>query len=229
MTREEKINTLKAIIQECEEYEWLRRETLFEIIKDLEQEPTTKHDLAQERYQDLIEYFGDEKVAKTILESRKEFKAWLERLRWNVKRADELARELEQIKGTTKNDLGVDYISRQAVLELLEDTNNGWIINEVLQMPPVTPQEPITWIVGKNNAQIAVKNMPIDKLQKICAIIGDEQEPILDKIRAEIKALPTEHTAYGYDSAGELWTLKLISSDSVLEILDKYNAEMEKI
>ena len=39
MTREEKINTLKALIQECEEYQWQRRETLFEIIKDLEQEP----------------------------------------------------------------------------------------------------------------------------------------------------------------------------------------------
>ena len=41
MTREEKINTLKAIIQECEEYQWQRREALFEIIKDLEQEPKT--------------------------------------------------------------------------------------------------------------------------------------------------------------------------------------------
>lgn len=39
MTRDEKINTLKAIIQECEEYQWQRKETLFEIIKDLEQEP----------------------------------------------------------------------------------------------------------------------------------------------------------------------------------------------
>ena len=39
MTREEKINTLTAIIQECEEYQWQRKETLFEIIKDLEQEP----------------------------------------------------------------------------------------------------------------------------------------------------------------------------------------------
>jgi hypothetical protein len=38
MTREEKINTLKAIIQECEDYQWERKETLFEIIKDLEQE-----------------------------------------------------------------------------------------------------------------------------------------------------------------------------------------------
>ena len=39
MTREEKINTLRTIIQECEEYQWQRKETLFEIIKDLEQEP----------------------------------------------------------------------------------------------------------------------------------------------------------------------------------------------
>ncbi len=37
-----------------------------------------------------------------------------------------------------------DLISRQAVLDLLEDTNNGWVINEVLQLPPVNPQEPKT-------------------------------------------------------------------------------------
>ena len=44
-----------------------------------------------------------------------------------------------------KNTLGMrceDAISRQAVLDLLENTNNGWIINEVLQLPTVTPQEP---------------------------------------------------------------------------------------
>lgn len=33
-----------------------------------------------------------------------------------------------------------DAISRQEVLDLLENTNNGWIINKVLQLPPVTPQ-----------------------------------------------------------------------------------------
>lgn len=37
--KEEKIHTLEAIIQECEEYQWKRKETLFEIIKDLEKEP----------------------------------------------------------------------------------------------------------------------------------------------------------------------------------------------
>jgi len=39
MSKEEKINTLKAIIQECEDYQWQRKITLYEIIKDLEQEP----------------------------------------------------------------------------------------------------------------------------------------------------------------------------------------------
>lgn len=37
-------------------------------------------------------------------------------------------------------------------------------------------QQPITWIVGKDNCQVAVKNMPIEKMQKICAIIGEEDQ-----------------------------------------------------
>lgn len=133
-------------------------------IKALEQEPTTKNDCAQERYQDLIEHFGDEKVAKTILESRKEFKTWLERLKWNVKRVDELGRELEQIKGTTKNDLGVDWERYKDVdgnslddliLEVLQnnfDCGNTYgykVADEIIGLlPSVTPQEPKTghWI-----------------------------------------------------------------------------------
>ena len=148
----------------------------------LEQEPTTKNDIAQERYQDLIEYFGDEKVAKTILESRKEFKAWLERLRWNVKRADELARELEQIKSITKNDLGVDCIDRTQLLkamdtwdkfgyttryglERLDKADKGFVpyvkyedmVNCVKGMPQVTPQ-PKTghWIPTHGNVKCSV-------------------------------------------------------------------------
>ena len=52
--------------------------------------------IAEERYQDLIEYFGDENVAKCVLEDREEFKKWLERIKWHVQKADELARKLEQ-------------------------------------------------------------------------------------------------------------------------------------
>lgn len=112
--------------------------------------PTTKNDLAQERYQDLIEYFGDEKVAKTILESRKEFKAWLKRLRWNVKRADELARELEQIKETTENDLAVDCISREQALEpykILENTDTLSVYSirqNLAELPSIGRYDPYT-------------------------------------------------------------------------------------
>lgn len=124
MTRAQRLELLKQIEKDI--YVPSIESTLLEdakscaihsVIEELEQEQTTKNDLAQERYQDLIEYFGDEKVAKTILENGKEFKAWLERIRWHVKKADELARELEQLKGTTKTDLGVDCIDRQATLD----------------------------------------------------------------------------------------------------------------
>lgn len=42
---------------------------------------------AKERYEDLCEYFGE---ARTILESREEFKKWLERVKWHIKKAEEL-------------------------------------------------------------------------------------------------------------------------------------------
>ena len=47
-----------------------------------------------------------------------------------------------------------DCISRKEVLELLEDTDNGWIINEVLQMPSVTSQKPKTDALDKIRAEI---------------------------------------------------------------------------
>lgn len=44
-------------------------------------------------------------------------------------------------------------------------------------------QQPIAWIVGKDNCKVAVMDMSIDKMQKICAIIGEEdQEPCEDAI-----------------------------------------------
>ena len=35
----------------------------------------------------------------------------------------------------------------------------------------------ITWVVGNNGAKVAFKDMPVDKAQKICAIIGEEARP----------------------------------------------------
>jgi len=43
--------------------------------------------IAQERYEDLCEYFGD---AKDILNSREDFKAWLGRVKWHIYKAEEL-------------------------------------------------------------------------------------------------------------------------------------------
>lgn len=59
-------------------------------------------------------------------------------------------------------------------------------------------QESITWIVGKDNCQVAVRNMPIDKMLKICAIIGEEeQQPCEDCVsRAELNALYAENRPY---------------------------------
>lgn len=39
-----------------------------------------------------------------------------------------------------------DAVSRQAVLDLLENTNNRWIINKVLRLPSVKPQKIGHWI-----------------------------------------------------------------------------------
>ena len=54
---------------------------------------------AQERYEDLCEYFKDcSDKGIGIVRDRKEFKAWLERLHWHVVRCDELGRELEKLQ-----------------------------------------------------------------------------------------------------------------------------------
>lgn len=93
-------------------------------------EPTTKNNLAQERYQDLIEYFGGE---DTVLKDRKEFKAWLERVKWHVKRADELAREFGQLKPTAKDCLLVEQIVDEVIEKVMPIKPKD--------MPSVTPQE----------------------------------------------------------------------------------------
>lgn len=65
-------------------------EALDMAIQALEQEPC---DDAQECYEDLCEYFGD---AKDILKSRKDFKAWLGRVKWHIHKAEELYEKYEQ-------------------------------------------------------------------------------------------------------------------------------------
>ncbi len=63
---------------------------------------------------------------------------------------------------------------KEYVIPALKNTWGEKINKEVLE---ALEQEDVTWIVGNDNVQIAVKNMPVDMMQKINAIIGNLQEP----------------------------------------------------
>ena len=58
---------------------------------------------------------------------------------------EEVIKALEQ-EPTTKNDLGVDAVSRQAVLYLIADydLSMGQVVKGIHALPSVTPQEPKT-------------------------------------------------------------------------------------
>lgn len=237
MTREDINDIINAICPNDEDYEkscispkYLRQE-LEQLSLDQKQwigEPTTKNDFAHERYQDLIEYFGDEKVAKNILENRKEFRAWLERLRWNVKRVDELASELEQIKSTTKNNLGVDAVSRKAVKEVLYAPKKAILTFEEFEkaidnLPSVTPQEPQSFKWCTDCKEYDTEKHCCHRYSKVIrdTVAEIRQESILDKIRAEIEVKLAEPQ---YQHEEEDWRDGLIIAET---IIDKYKAENE--
>lgn len=59
----------------------------------------SEQSIAQERYVDLCEYFKDcSDQGRSILNDRKEFKSWLDRMKWHVMECDKLGRELEKLK-----------------------------------------------------------------------------------------------------------------------------------
>lgn len=99
LSQEPQKNTLDGLFKNIKKWE-----------KEAEQEPCTD---AQERYEDLCEYFGD---AKDILKSRKDFKAWLERIKWHIRKAEELYEKYEHKKEPCD-----DAVSREAVLDAIFD------------------------------------------------------------------------------------------------------------
>ena len=76
--------------------------------------------------------------------TREEAKAWLEHhfdpMPDGTKQSEAVSLAIKALEQEPCE----DAISRHEVLDLLEDTNNGWIINEVLQLPSVNPQETVT-------------------------------------------------------------------------------------
>ena len=118
-------------------------------------------DVARERYEDLCEYFNNNPhTIEIILNDRKEFKAWLERLHWHVLECDKLARKLEALEGKDTNVSSIDTISRQAAIDLTmqycpdddgtcskadEDIRN--LLDELEDLPSVQPDAiPLDWI-----------------------------------------------------------------------------------
>lgn len=103
--------------------------------------------LAIERYQDLVDYFDDEDVAKTILGSREGFKQWLARMKWHVEKADELARKLDQKPCE-------DAISRKSMLDYLKYLHGDIPEEEFVKaLPSVTPApKKSKWIDNHNGA-----------------------------------------------------------------------------
>lgn len=154
MTNEEAMGIMSQMIKDEEEF--LSDNTVEAhkmAIKALEQQPC---DDAQERYEDLCEYFGD---AKDILKSRKDFKAWLERIKWHIRKAEELYEKYEN-----KQEPCEDAISRKSIKQKLQEHHDFFInayggfsnlsqngksrvyeitncISMVVNEPPVTPQQ----------------------------------------------------------------------------------------
>lgn len=61
--------------------------------------------IAQERYEDLCEYFKDcSDQGRSVLNDRKEFKSWLDRMKWHVMECDKLGRELENLPSAQPDD-----------------------------------------------------------------------------------------------------------------------------
>lgn len=124
-----------------------------------------KHQMTAEEYrQRMIQAFHNtdcgELIAVCVLPTEKEF----EHLEW-------------LLKNHYKKEPCEDCISRQAVLDLLENTNNGWIINKVLQLPPVTPQPKTGHCKNckffEYDSIAKVNGIPLIVAHEICSRWGD--------------------------------------------------------
>jgi hypothetical protein len=181
----------------------------YEIIRKYE-EPTTKNDLA------LIHTEGlDEEIRCTMCtNSMKSDRGCDGNCVVNKDMYKAVMDAIEKrIQSTTKNDLGVDCISRQKVLDLMiqkwgenssGDSAMQESINIIRILPSVTPQEPF-----------------INKPCVSSGVCEHDKNKVLDKIRAEIEQRP-----YGIANDSVIQGMKY-ERVAILEILDKYKAESE--
>ena len=115
---------------------------------------------------------------------------------------------------TTKNDLGVDAVSRDDVHDMLEnlpitveDKWFNWLQKACMrlaELPSVTPQEPF-----------------INKPCVSSEVCEHDKNVVLDKIRSEIITRDRNIKAIRSDDCC------FFTAEEILEILDKYKAETE--
>lgn len=138
---------------------------------------------------------------------------------FDVEAFDMAIKALEQ-EPTTKNNLGVDCVSReQALKELKEsaehhanDSREEVLLRRdrdiIRALPSVTPQEPKPMV--EIDLDYVIKQKYIDR-------------EVLDKIRAEIEEQVLESLSDGGD---DWFTAEKVNE--CLDIIDKYKAESEK-
>ena len=85
--------------------------------------------IAQERYNDLLDYFHDKEMAESLLNDKEEFRAWLERMRWSVKRLDELTKEQERQNRMNRKIASLDVTDKWEDKELTDTLEKaGYIL-----------------------------------------------------------------------------------------------------
>ena len=148
--------------------------------------------------------------------------------------------QLESIS-TTKNDIGVDCISRAEAIKCLEcdfditgKENMKTVVNyinsahdKIVNLPSVTPQEPQTFKWCTDCREYDQEKHCCHRWSKVIRDtveeIEQEQEPILDRVKAEILdnafSVVNPKNTYEY--------INVLDLDSIEKILDRHKAESE--
>ena len=130
----------------------------------------------------------------------------------------------------TKNDLGVDAVSRQAVLELIADydLSMGQVVRGIHALPSVTPQEPKTFKWCETCKEYDQEKHCCHRWSTVIrdTVAEMKQEyierEVLDDLRAEVETEKLE------DSPNFCIKAHNNAVDRVLGIIDKYKTETEE-
>ena len=136
---------------------------------------------------------------------------------------DHIADTDKKMDSTTKNDLGVDCISREATVKRLcnlaeymneHKKNSGdpyimaalFIQDNKTEFPSVTPQEPF-----------------INKPCVSSGVCEHDKQKVLDKIRSEIEQYQSDYDIHGTEYDRTAWK----AFNRCLQIINKYKSEIE--